>query len=148
MSPVWHLRARTSNAYSLPTLVIEPSTTAALAARSQISAATAGVSFVSAARIMKRSVWLMRASGSRARLDEFPNCAARVWRSAPSKAESPVAFANSAKTIVRLSVSLGLGEGSWCPNDQIGAPPKAIKPSPATEPKAASLCLRRNFRTR
>ena len=39
----------------------------------------------------------MRASESRARSGEFPNCAASIWRSAPSKAGSPVAFAKSAE---------------------------------------------------
>ena len=79
---------------------MEPSTTAALAVRSQTSEATAGVSFAafsgsSRGRAISRSVWLTRASESRARSGEFPSCPARVRPSVPSKTGSPVALAKS-----------------------------------------------------
>src|ERR1035438_6084052 len=63
-SPVRQFLARRLSTYSLPRLVIEPSTTAELPVLSQISDATAGVSFASGARTIRRSVSLMRASES------------------------------------------------------------------------------------
>jgi hypothetical protein len=52
---VRQFRVRNHNTYWLPRLAIEPSRTAALAVRSQISRAISGVSGVSAGRLLEQS---------------------------------------------------------------------------------------------
>ena len=47
-----------------------------------------------------------------------------------------------------LSVSLGLDAESRCESDQAVTPLNTRNTSPAAVPRAASLCLRRNFRAR
>ena len=56
MSPVRQSFARNPNTYCAPRFAIEPSSTAALPVRSQISRASSGVSRASGGRSMRRSV--------------------------------------------------------------------------------------------
>ena len=104
ISPVRQSLARKLSRNSFPRLVIEPATTAALAVRSQTSAATSGVSLAFAGLHIRLSIWLTRGPASRDRPGECPNCTARISRSDESNAESPVVFAKSARTTVLLSV--------------------------------------------
>ena len=55
----------------------------------------------------RASVW-MRSSETRLRKGDCSSCTANPWRSVPSNTGSPVVFVKSARTIVSLSVSLGV----------------------------------------
>ena len=100
--------ARNPKTYWLPRLSIEPSRTAALAVRSQISRASSGVSRASAGRPIRPSAFWIRSSETRLRKGDCSSCIANPWRSVPSNTGSPVVLVKSARTIVSLSVSL------WC----------------------------------
>ena len=99
--------ARNPTTYWVPRLSIEPSRTAALAVRSQISRASSGVSRASAGRLIRPSVFWIRSSETRLRKGDCSSCIANPWRSVPSNTGSPVVFVKSARTIVSLSVSWG-----------------------------------------
>ena len=106
-SPVRHSSARSPNTYWLPRLASEPSRTAALAVRSQISRAISGVSRVSAGLPISLSTCWMRSSEMRLRNGDCSSCTARPCLSVPSNTASPVVLLKSARTIVSLSVSFG-----------------------------------------
>ena len=133
ISPVRQFLARKPNTYWLPRLVIEPSTTAALPVRSQISAATSGVSFASVGRTIRRQRL------AHARIRKQTENTATVssstdipWRSVSSNTGSPVLFSKSARTMVSFVGQLGSRRGeSRCTSDQTVTPLNTMNASPA-----------------
>ena len=69
--------ARSHKTYWLPSPAIEPSRTAELPVRSQISRETSGVSRVSSGRFIKRSDFLMLSSETRVRNGDCCSCTAQ-----------------------------------------------------------------------
>ena len=107
-SPVRQSFARSPSTYWLPRLAIEPSSTTALAVRSQISRATLGVSRASEGwPISRRACWICW-SEMMLRKGDCSSCTDSPCRSVPSKTVSPVVFVKSARTIVSLLVSFGV----------------------------------------
>jgi hypothetical protein len=101
---VRQLFARNPSTYWLPRGAIEPSSTAALPVRSQISRASSGVSCASADLPIRRRVCPIRWSEMRLRNGDCSSCTAMPCRSVLSKTDSPVELAKSASTTVSFSL--------------------------------------------
>ena len=130
--------------------MIEPSTTAALPVRSQISAATAGVSFASAGRTIRRSVWLTRASESSAevgRISQFPcqRSGAAFRRSRDRQWHSR----NRREQSCSFRPSLGRGGAARCRQRPNRDPAQQDEREPGgCAERRPALCLRRNLPAR
>ena len=138
ISPSRQSFARKPRTYSLPSVAMEPSTTAAAPVRSQTSCAVSPVNRASAGRPMRTSVRRMRCSEIRLRKGDCSNCIARPCRRVSSKTGSPVEFAKSASTTVSLSVRTGLRFRK-----------NRIAPAPATSTTMAAAAIhKRGFVSR
>jgi hypothetical protein len=87
---------------------MDPSSTAALAVRTQTLRPRSAVRRASAGCSIKVSVFRMRPSEIRLRNGDCPSCTARPWRRVSSNTGSPVVLVKSASTIVSSSVSRGV----------------------------------------
>ncbi len=141
ISPVRQFLARTPDTYCLPRRAIQPSTTAALPVRSQISDATSGVSFASGA------------------LDHQAQCLAdaRIRKHAEVGRLSELHSHDLARRSIERRISRGIGEISENNRDlacrpglrrSIGVHKRPGSSLQGAVPKTAALCLRRNLRTR
>ena len=104
-SPLEQFTAFRIRLYCVPICAIEPSMTALLPVRWQISCEISGVSFASAGCPIRRKVRWMACSGTMLRKGDCSSCTVSPCRRVPPNTASPVLLTRSARTIVSLSVS-------------------------------------------